>query len=164
VRCSAASGLALAGLALLSGCGGGSPKKTKPGPPPFRPLPAHVTVLPRQGGPLTTFRIRIRTRAFAGVRAKARQDFELRMMNVTNPNAFSCIVDTGPSFVDSYRRPLTIVLDPRKQKGGRWCRGRFRGELVYYSTFACPDNGVCRPPKDFPDRRRKVGRVSFDVR
>jgi hypothetical protein len=133
VRCSAASGLALAAVALLSGCGGGSaPKRTEtaPGPPPFRPLPAHVTVSPRRGGPSTTFRIRIRTRAFAGVRAKARQDFELHMRDVTNPNAFSCIGDTGPAFVDSYRRPLTIVLDPRKQKGGRWCRGRFRGTLV----------------------------------
>jgi hypothetical protein len=86
------------------------------------------------------------------------------MRDVTNPNAFSCIGDTGPAFVDSYRRPLTIVLDPRKQKGGRWCRGRFRGTLVYYSTFACPDKGVCRPPKDFPNRRQTVGRAAFDVR
>jgi hypothetical protein len=170
VRCSAA--VSLAGLLLaLSGCGGSTPKKNEPGPPkvreqlpPFQPLPLHATVVPRSGHVLTTFRIRIRTRAFAGVRAKTRQDFELRMFNVTNPNGVGCIIDTGPSFADSYRRPLTIVLNPREQKGGLWCRGRFRGTLVYYRTFACPDEGICRPPKNFPNRRQKVARLSFVVR
>jgi hypothetical protein len=171
VRCSAASRLALAGLLVLSSCGGSTPKKTEPGPPkvrealpPFQPLPLHATAVPSRGSVHTTFRIRIRTRAFAGVRAKARQDFELRMLNVTRPNGVGCIVDTGPAFVHSYRRPLTIVLNPGQQKGGLWCRGRFRGTLAYYRTFACPDEGVCRPPKNFPNRRRKVARLSFVVR
>jgi hypothetical protein len=152
-------------VALLSGCGGGSaPKKTEtaPGPPAFRPLPAHVTVSPRRGGPSTTFRIRIRTRAFVGVRARARVDYQLRVLR--RPLLSGCITDTGPTFPRSHRRPLQIVLDPRRQDGGRWCRGSFRGTLTYYSVFACPDKGVCRPPKDFPRRSHKVARVAFGVR
>ena len=169
MRSSAAASVAgLVALGACAGCGGSSHKQTQtqartaPQPPPFRPLPVSVTVTPRAGRPLTTFRVRIRSNAFVGVRAHARVDYQLRMLR--RPLLSGCITDTGPTFPRSHGRPLQIVLDPGRQEGGRWCRGHFRGALSYYSVFACPPKGTCRPPKNFPRRSRKVARVAFDVR
>jgi hypothetical protein len=156
---------------VLAGCGGSSPKNHEPGPPklrerlpPFRTVPTRVRVVPRRGNALTVFRIRIRSRAFVGTRAHAIVDYEAHVLDKTNPYGAGCIIDTGPSFPRSYRRPLEIVLDPKEQMGGRWCRGRFRGTLTYYRDFLCPAKGICRPPKNFPRRSRRVARLAFEVR
>jgi hypothetical protein len=169
VRFSAAASLAGL-LLLLAGCGGSSPKKNEPGPPkvreqlpPFRGRPVRVKVSPRRGHRLTTFRIRFRPREFVGVRARARISYQASLFDRTNPNGLGCIVDTGGPAVPIHGR-LEVTLDPRRQKGGIWCRGRFSGALTYYRGFACPDVGVCRPPKDFPRRSRNVARLAFVVR
>ncbi|MEA2442377.1 MAG: hypothetical protein QOH76_3801 [Thermoleophilaceae bacterium] len=158
-------------LLVVSGCGGSSKKDTQePGPPPqveeklppFHARPVKATVVPRRGHRHTVFRIRFRPRGFVGVRARARHDYEANLFDRTNARA-GCIIDTS-GFAGPGRGPLEIVLNPRQQKGGLWCRGIFRGKLSYYRTFACPDEGTCRIPKGFPDERGVVARLSFEVR
>ena len=157
-------------LLFVSGCGGSSSKEKtqEPGPPPrveeklpaFRALPVRATVTPRRGGPTTTFRIRFRPRGFVGVRARSRSDYEAR---VSGRSRSGCIFDTRGRPASS-RAPLDIVLDPTAQEGDHWCRGRFRVNLVYYRAFACPANGTCHPPKEFPEPEGRVARLTFEVR
>ena len=167
VRCSAAA--SLAGLLLLAGCGGGGDSRETTTStvgqrfPPFRALPVRAKVIPRRGGILTTFRIRFAPRGFVGVRSRAIEGYEARLFDRSNPNGAGCIIDTG-GFLNTRGAQPEIVLDPRRQMGGRYCRGSFRGTLSYYRDFACPARGVCRPPKNFPRDRAAVSRLAFEVR
>ena len=70
--------------------------------------------------------------------------------------------DAG-GFLDPRHPRRGIVLDPSRQMGQRWCRGRFTGSLTYYRAYACPSHGTCRPPAGFRARRRSVARISFRI-
>jgi hypothetical protein len=150
---------------VVAGCGGGGEHKPTPPKrriPPFQPRPVKVRVVPRVGNPLTTFRIHVDSRAAVSARAHVIRTYEARFMR--RPLLSNCITDTGPVFPRADRRPVLIVLNPRHQKGGRWCRGHFSSPLTYYRDYLCPNEGVCRPPKNFPRRQKRVARVAFEVR
>ena len=121
----------------------------------------HADVTPRLGHPLTTFRIRFEPREFIGRQHGAIAGYEARLLR--HPFGLGCITDTG-GFVNGRGARPEIVLDPREEKGGHFCRGHFRGRLTYYLGFACPDDGVCRRPKNVRERRQKVARLEFEVR
>jgi hypothetical protein len=152
-------------LALAAGCGRGArppaPERAakRDGHTPFRGLPVKARLVPAVGGVHTVFRIRFRAREPVGRRGDARLGYSARLMNL--PGGSGCIVDTG-GFFEPRRR--AIVLDPRAQKGGLWCRGRFSGRITYYRDYACPARGTCHVPRGFPRRHRTVARVSFRVR
>lgn len=56
-------------------------------------------------------------------------------------------------------------LDPARGDGGEtgWCRGRFKGKVIYTVGYACPAKGTCRPPKDLRGHREVDARFSFKV-
>jgi hypothetical protein len=51
-----------------------------------------------------------------------------------------------------------VTLDPRRTKGQRWCRGRFRG-VVRYRDALCGRAGRC-----WRTYSRTAGHLSFTVR
>jgi hypothetical protein len=53
---------------------------------------------------------------------------------------------------------LRTTLDPRRTKGGRWCRGRFAG-VVRYRDSICARDGRCERTYT-----RIAGHFAFTVR
>jgi len=78
---------------------------------------------------------------------------------VHGPARVGCVVGAHALF--SHGPPgafIRAVLDPMRAKGGRWCRGRFRG-VVRYRDAICRLHGRCSRTYS-----RRAGRFSFIVR
>lgn len=128
------------------------------GPPP----PVPVSVSPGIGGPETTFRLEV----VAGERTGRQGRRERRYWaEVRGPERIACVINHDTFFPHG---PLGVrlkaSLDPTRTKGGRWCRGRFRGVVRYRDGFVCPPAPTCRVPPNFPTERRVAGRFGFVVR
>lgn len=121
-----------------------------------------VSVTPRSGRRATVFRVSLRSRASLG-RAGSRR--RLYAAAARGPFKAACVVDLA-AFIDRGRRGEVVAgsLDPTTAKGGRWCRGRYRGQVRYVDTFACPVKDVCVVPRGFQKVEGVVGRFSFRVR
>ena len=81
------------------------------------------------------------------------------LVAVHGPLKSACVIENEATFSDG--RPgarLRAVLDPRRTKGGRWCRGRFRGTVRYQDGLCCRDGAYFRL------RTRIAGRFAFTVR
>ena len=119
--------------------------------------PVDVQVNPPAGRPGTRFRLDLVSTHATGGRRRRERDYRVR---VHGPHRVACVIEHGASF--SHGPPgarLRAVLDPRRTKGGRWCRGRFRGVVIYRDAF-CERGGRCyRRPYV-----RRAGRVEFTVR
>jgi hypothetical protein len=153
-------------LGLLSGCGSdGAPShRSTSSRPPFTARPVAARVAPAAGGTSQVFRVHFRAGDATGTTGPVIRGYEAHL---TRADGTACIVDTG-GFFNTRSDPgerLTIVLDPNRMMGRRWCRGRFRGVLRFYDDYACPRRGTCRPPRGFGGRRaRTVARLTFTVR
>lgn len=121
-----------------------------------------ASAAPRRGRRSTVFRVSLGSRATLG-RAGSRR--RLYVASARGPFQAACVVELE-TYIER-GRPGEVVaasLDPATAKGGRWCRGRYRGRVRYVDTFACPAKGVCRIPRGFQQVGRVVGRFSFRVR
>jgi hypothetical protein len=81
--------------------------------------------------------------------------------------ASGCVNNRDRPFPDAASGArVRAALDPARGEGGPegWCRGRYAGTVTYFSGFACPAEGRCRPPSGFPTGSRVVARFSFRVR
>ena len=110
------------------------------------PAPLAVTVRPPSGDPDTRFRLEIEASHRSGRRGR---HFRGYWASVHGPLRTACVIEHDAFF--SYGPPgarLHAELDPSRTKGGRWCRGRFRGVLRY---------------RDW-DYTRPAGRFTFTVR
>ena len=119
--------------------------------------PVEVRVDPAVGRPDTRFRLDFESTHAAGGRRRRERSYRVR---VHGPHGVACVIAHEAWF--SHGPPgtrLRAVLDPRRTKGGRWCRGRFRGVVIYRDAF-CERGGRCygRPYV------RRAGRVEFTVR
>jgi hypothetical protein len=132
------------------------------GPRPRECRDVPVRVSPRAGRPATVFKVSFRGAARLGVFGDHRRSYRA---SVRGPDRSACLVE-NEAVADRGRprRRLEMRLTPGREKGMRWCRGRFHGRLARVDNYACPDTGVCAPPAGFPRREREVGRFSFEVR
>ena len=122
------------------------------GPPP----PVIVRVDPPTGLPRTRFRLELVSTHRTGRGGRRYREYGAA---VHGPHKVACVIENEAWF--SYGPPgarLHATLDPRRTKGQRWCRGRFRG-VVRYSDALCGRAGRC-----WRTYRRTAGRFSFTVR
>jgi hypothetical protein len=121
-----------------------------------------VRVQPRAPRPRTVLSFSFRSPARLGTFGRRRRAYRLAVLGPAEP---ACASD-HEAFADRGRRGqrLVVRLDPRRTKGGRWCRGRFRGRLIQFDTYGCPKQGACRRPANFISREREVARFYFTVR
>jgi hypothetical protein len=121
-----------------------------------------IAVAPELASPATTVAVRVVAGTSTGVRGRRRRLYHVR---VRGPSRSACVQDADQWFE---RGPaggtLTARLDPRRQAGLRWCRGRFRGRITLRYGFACPRQGECRPPPHFPRHSERVASFDFEVR
>jgi hypothetical protein len=118
--------------------------------------PVEVRVDPPAGRPGTRFRLELVSTHRSGWHGPRLRDY---LVHVRGPARVACVIEHEAFF--SYGRPgarLHAVLDPRRTKGGRWCRGRFRGVVRYRDGF-CKRNGSCHGVYT-----RRAGRIAFAVR
>jgi hypothetical protein len=117
--------------------------------------PVRVRVQPSTGRPGTRFRLGlVSTHRTGGVR-RVREYWA----SVRGPLDTACVIQNEARF--SYGPPgakLRATLDPRRTKGNRWCRGRFRG-VVRYRDAICFGGNACERVYI-----RRAGHFSFTVR
>ena len=125
--------------------------------------PVRPTVTPRSVGERTAFVVRFKSHARLGLHDGRRRGYELLLRSRRNTGA--CLVNPS-TFADRGRRGQTVAarFDPRKFKGGRWCRGPANGRIYYYDVYGCPALGRCETPDGFRGLRRLVGRFAVHVR
>jgi len=140
--------------ALLVGCR--EPGTDKPEARVGPPAPVAVRVSPASGHPQTSFRLHFVATQRTGRRGRRERDY---WASVRGPRRIACVIESWVWF--SHGSPgarLHAVLDPRRTKGARWCRGRFRG-VVRYRDSLCRRSGTCRRTYS-----RRAGHFSFTVR
>ncbi len=118
--------------------------------------PVAVSVRPLGGRPGTRFELSLRSTHPTGRRGRRERSY---WAAVHGPLKTACVIQNEAWF--SYGPPgrtLRAVLDPRRTKGGRWCRGRFRG-VVRYRDAICPAATRCERVYI-----RRAGRFGFTVR
>lgn len=124
-----------------------------------------LAVSPATGHRHDRFTVAITSRHATGDFGRTRRSYFAQARAVRPASA--CVNDRDAVFPS---RPagtrMRVRLDPARGKGGKlgWCRGRFRGRVIYTAGYACPDDGPCDPPRGFPHERRVVGRFTFRVR
>jgi hypothetical protein len=106
----------------------------------------------------------ITTRRATGVSGETRTNYTLAA-RALDPAA-GCVNDDARRFPDGPRGArVRAELGARgKAHAAGWCPGRYRGTVTYFTGFACPAKGTCRPPEGFPSRSTTVARFSFRVR
>jgi hypothetical protein len=118
--------------------------------------PVAVRVAPMSGGPRTRFRLELESTHPTGGRGRRERSY---WATVHGPLKTACVIQNKAWF--SYGPPgatLHAELDPRRTKGGRWCRGSFRG-VVRYRDAICGS-------RDAPCERvyiRRAGHFGFTV-
>lgn len=158
-------GGAVAALAVgalgLGGCGGSSrPSPGRSQVPPVGVLRATVT--PQSGGPHTVFRVAVPGDRRIGIWQHAVHGYRVRVLASRLRNG--CIVDTDAFLhTRALAHDAVIVLDPSRIMGQQWCPGRFSATVSYYTAYACPAHGTCRPPARFASRSTVLGRLHFTV-
>lgn len=158
-------------LVALAGC---ASESRDPSAEPARPQTAAskarsaattaTSVMPRAGGRHQGFVVTIVTRHATGDAG------ELRRQYIASAHAVrarsGCVNNRDRAFpnADPGTR-IMATLDPARGEGGPegWCPGRYVGTVTYTSAYACPDRGVCRPPRSVPTHSTVVGRFSFRV-
>jgi hypothetical protein len=116
-----------------------------------------VGFLPGVGRPSTRFRLMLHATHPTGRHGRRVREY---WAAVHGPHEVACVVQNEAWF--SHGPPgaaLRATLDPARTKGGRWCRGRFRG-VVRYRDAICAR-------RDAPCRRvyiRRAGHFWFTVR
>jgi hypothetical protein len=151
-----ALGVLLTAVAVVAAaCGGGDKPAARP----------EQLVSPAAGGKHDRFTVAVTGHHATGVLGKTRRMY-LVEAHAVRP-AVACVNNRDRAMPE---RPagsrMHAVLDPARGKGGPegWCPGAFRGTVKYSEAFACPAQGSCHPPRDFPTRVRTVARFSFSVR
>ncbi len=141
----------------LTGCGGASQRKAPPPTPATR-----VVIFPHSGGVRTVFRVGIFDSRPIGVWQHAIHGYRVRVLASRLRNG--CIVDSD-GFVHA-RAPghgASITLDPSRIMGQQWCPGQFTATVSYYTAYACPARGPCRPPTGFASHSTVLARLRFTV-
>ena len=121
-----------------------------------RPAPVAVGVDPPAGRPGTRFRLELVSTHRTGRLGRRYREY---WAAVHGPRKVACVIQHDNWF--SYGPPgatLRTTLDPRRTKGGRWCRGRFAG-VVRYRDSICAPNGRCERTYT-----RIAGHFAFTVR
>lgn len=161
---------ALCAATSVSVCACGSDPSTGGSPRTSGEAPAAtagavpLTLARSRGGVHDGFTVEITTRHTTGVKDKALSHYTVAAEAVRF--AAGCVVEQDQRFPD---RPAGIrvraTLDPSRGKGGHlgWCPGLYRGTITYFEGFACPREGTCRAPNNFPRRTEVVGRFAFRV-
>lgn len=123
----------------------------------FGPVPpVAVRVEPALGGPRTRFRLELVSTHRTGRRGRRVREY---WAAVRGPLRTACVIQNEAWF--SYGPPgatLHAELDPRRTKGNRWCRGRFRG-VVRYRDAICGGINACERVNI-----RRAGSFGFSVR
>ena len=93
-----------------------------------------VLVTPRTGGPRTTFRFAFRTLSSTGVGGGWSR---VNTLSVTGPRRAGCVGDGTTTLPQSVAGTMVRVTMNPARLGGRWCSGRFRGEIVDSQRIIC---------------------------
>jgi hypothetical protein len=118
--------------------------------------PVRVGVHPPVGRPWTRFRLELVSSGRTGRHGRRERAYSAA---VRGPLRTACVIETGTWFTHGPPGSrLHAVLDPSRAKGGRWCRGSFRGVVRYR-------DGLCRRPgRCFHMHVSRAGSFSFSVR
>ena len=123
----------------------------------FRPpAPVAVRVDPPAGRPGTRFRLELVSTYRTGRLGRRYREY---WAAVHGPRKVACVIEHDDWF--SCGPPgarLDAVLDPRRTKGGRWCRGSFHG-VVRYRDALCGRARRC-----WRTYSRTAGHFRFSVR
>lgn len=119
------------------------------------PAPVGVGVQPRAGDPDTRFGLELVSAYRTGRRGRRVRDY---WAEVRGPRRTACVIENEAPFSSGPPGArLRAVLDPRRTKGQRWCRGQFSGVVRYR-------DGVCRPSGECPHMHTRIaGRFRFVV-
>lgn len=121
-----------------------------------------ITTTPTVARPRRSVEVRLVSGTSTGIRGRRWRRYYARVRGPARP---ACAQDTEAWFeLGAATRTLTAVLDPRRTKGGHWCRGTFRGRISLRYGFACPPQGECHPPPGFARHSERVGSFGFEVR
>jgi hypothetical protein len=120
------------------------------------PAPVAVSVHPPSGNSATRFRLALVSTHRSGRRGRRVRNY---WAEVRGPRQIACVIENEAPFSSGPPgAQLHAVLDPRRTKGQRWCRGRFNGVVRYR-------DGLCRPSGECPHMHTRIaGRFRFVVR
>jgi hypothetical protein len=122
----------------------------------------HPHVSPRSGGRHTTFVLTLTVADDLGVRGVVQADYSI---DVSNGGRNRC----GSGFAENLNagrrgQRLSIKLAPQARG---WCRGRYRGVVLFERGPYCPKPSPGQPPRpcpEFPSQALDAGRFAFTVR
>jgi hypothetical protein len=117
----------------------------------------HVSVKPASGSPMTRFVIRFRAPDTTGrVGAMVRS----YILSATGPAPPGCAGSPSLNLRPTRAHARVRVTLSPKAFGGRWCPGRFHGQVEEIATPYCPAHKLCPA---FVVLIRTVGKFSFRV-
>jgi hypothetical protein len=132
-------------LASLAACGAAAPGRR-----------AGVSVRPARGGPRTAFVVAFATPVRLG---RGATTIRAAAVSARGPARAGCDSSAAAAAVARARAGAgeRVALRPR----GRWCAGRFRGEVLVLQRPRCRPRRLC---PQYVLLLRRVGRFSFRVR
>jgi hypothetical protein len=129
------------------------------------PIITHLRVSPSLPGRHDRILVSFRGRRATGDLGRERRSYTIQAWSVHPASA--CV---NNRFRVLAARPagyrLRGRLDPERGDGGSlgWCRGRFKGKVIYSVSYACPAKDTCRPPEGFRRHREVAARFPITVR
>jgi hypothetical protein len=117
----------------------------------------HITIKPGAGTPTTRFAIRFRAPDRTGRVGAMVRSYTLSAVGLPRPGC-GASMSLALRGIKAHAR-VRVTLSP-KALGGRWCPGRFRGQVEEIATPYCPAHRLCPA---FVVLIRTVGTFSFRV-